>query len=293
MILATYQPINDDKSKQEWNELEQFLGYRPIFCFSANSAQEMIINSILAAPNCPEKLIIFETNEFVELDIVQYNKKIAIEYQSNKDNRIADTITIDNCFTSKSSDYKEFVVEKITNIIEEINLLDAFFMVGESRDGEYATEINNIVDSTTNTAREFLKYSCKVDVEEIDDITKLSMFKKKIIKEGFQLYILPLVCQSIFGQNLLDMIQFDTNTYFYTTLQNDLSKFYNPEENIKYKTYAFYDSLVLRLKKCASRTLSQNAFESAKQKMRKVSLNAPCPCGSGKKYKRCCGKQYK
>ena len=21
-----------------------------------------------------------------------------------------------------------------------------------------------------------------------------------------------------------------------------------------------------------------------------VSLNAPCPCGSGKKYKRCCGK---
>jgi preprotein translocase subunit SecA len=29
--------------------------------------------------------------------------------------------------------------------------------------------------------------------------------------------------------------------------------------------------------------------KSAKRDVQKVGRNAPCPCGSGKKYKKCCG----
>jgi len=32
------------------------------------------------------------------------------------------------------------------------------------------------------------------------------------------------------------------------------------------------------------------SFEGPDRKERKVGRNDPCPCGSGKKYKKCCGK---
>ena len=32
------------------------------------------------------------------------------------------------------------------------------------------------------------------------------------------------------------------------------------------------------------------ARKPAKRKNKKVGRNAPCPCGSGKKYKKCCGR---
>ncbi len=34
---------------------------------------------------------------------------------------------------------------------------------------------------------------------------------------------------------------------------------------------------------------ARGGIEQVKRKGAKVSRNAPCPCGSGKKYKRCCG----
>ena len=42
----------------------------------------------------------------------------------------------------------------------------------------------------------------------------------------------------------------------------------------------------------ATETLAlEPASEKAKAKPQHVSKNAPCPCGSGKKYKKCCGKK--
>jgi preprotein translocase subunit SecA len=43
-------------------------------------------------------------------------------------------------------------------------------------------------------------------------------------------------------------------------------------------------------KKTASRTKQPPAMQSV-QGGEKVGRNDPCPCGSGKKYKKCCGKQ--
>jgi preprotein translocase subunit SecA len=34
---------------------------------------------------------------------------------------------------------------------------------------------------------------------------------------------------------------------------------------------------------------SRGGVATVKRKQAKVGRNAPCPCGSGKKYKRCCG----
>ena len=35
---------------------------------------------------------------------------------------------------------------------------------------------------------------------------------------------------------------------------------------------------------------SDKVKKSAPKKVNKVGRNQPCPCGSGKKYKQCCGK---
>lgn len=42
-------------------------------------------------------------------------------------------------------------------------------------------------------------------------------------------------------------------------------------------------------KRCLDRAIG-NYNNRNKRESRKVGRNAPCPCGSGLKYKRCCGK---
>jgi uncharacterized protein YecA (UPF0149 family) len=39
----------------------------------------------------------------------------------------------------------------------------------------------------------------------------------------------------------------------------------------------------------ASTAGSKEASQPVKREEPKTSRNAPCPCGSGKKYKKCCG----
>ena len=50
----------------------------------------------------------------------------------------------------------------------------------------------------------------------------------------------------------------------------------------------------MRLRERQNQTLNENSVsEEINQsaiKTKKISRNAPCPCGSGKKYKHCCGK---
>ena len=50
----------------------------------------------------------------------------------------------------------------------------------------------------------------------------------------------------------------------------------------------------MRLREKQNQTLNENSVsEKINQsaiKTKKISRNAPCPCGSGKKYKHCCGK---
>ena len=54
MILATYQPyIKNENKNKSVVELENFLGYEPIFCFPANSAKEALLYSFLVDTNIP------------------------------------------------------------------------------------------------------------------------------------------------------------------------------------------------------------------------------------------------
>jgi len=44
------------------------------------------------------------------------------------------------------------------------------------------------------------------------------------------------------------------------------------------------------LKKTSSLSKNENPKETKKKNRQKIGRNDPCPCGSGLKYKHCCGK---
>ena len=80
MILATYQPIqtNPDYDLNATDSpgikaLIEQIGFQPIWCFPANTLKEFYVNSLMVAPNYPEVLYIFDTDDYVALDIVQWN----------------------------------------------------------------------------------------------------------------------------------------------------------------------------------------------------------------------------
>ena len=53
MLLAAYTTSTNVESTSHLTNLENALGYKPIFCFKAENAREAIINSILASPQSP------------------------------------------------------------------------------------------------------------------------------------------------------------------------------------------------------------------------------------------------
>ena len=63
-------------------------------------------------------------------------------------------------------------------------------------------------------------------------------------------------------------------------------------ENLLYKLKQDYITVLMNLK-FVENPKNDNKVESNKTRFkeldRKVSRNEPCPCGSGKKYKKCCG----
>src|SRR6056297_149616 len=59
----------------------------------------------------------------------------------------------------------------------------------------------------------------------------------------------------------------------------------------KYRT--LYQDLLEKRKRIATKSERKNMYKNNGQtivKSRKIGRNEPCPCGSGKKYKKCCGK---
>ena len=69
MILATWQPLAENNNKENnWPELTGYLGYKPIFCFSAENEMSLTIGSAFSKPSRPERLIIFESYEYKKIN---------------------------------------------------------------------------------------------------------------------------------------------------------------------------------------------------------------------------------
>jgi len=72
-------------------------------------------------------------------------------------------------------------------------------------------------------------------------------------------------------------------------------KFYKLKNDVHYK---FIDDTISDMewwacfqpeKKVKTRPLKSLSTKAKSKKRKKIGRNDPCPCGSGKKYKKCCG----
>ena len=267
MILATYQPINSNTeiSENKFSDLRNYLGYNPIFCFSIESVKDALIKSILAAPNCPEKLIIFETDSYEEIDIIQWNKLI---HSKGMD--------IEDCFTDKGIIYKEFIVKEIENIIGEFYIEDLIFYddCGLKFGDDFAKQLFSILQQNARCFANSVKYS--------DNKKSIEFMKKKTYKRAFQYYLFPMIINAYLKEPVLYKFNFDK--YSLLKIDKKLSEFYNGFNGTKNMTYEFYDRLYSSIGACFD-NLCDKKFQNNDKK---IYPNDPCPCGSGKKYKKCC-----
>lgn len=280
MILATYQPIIDDiakrKTSQQFSLLQEALGYYPIFCFPATNVEQAIIHSILAAPNCPERLILFESEEYDCLDIIKWNLCLA----SN-----SDTIPADLINPAVPDKYKEFCVKNVSNIIVDVPIEQAvqgkiLLNFQEDSDSGNADVVRNFYKQMSGLSQQQLK-SIQITVsDENGSIVKDNEFgKMRLYKMVFETYLLPLFYQLALGEFPFVNVNPKTWNQMFLRISSMLSNFYNIDAPVVNKTYAYYDCLyeILHCCVCDSRW-PQN-----------IGRNDACPCGSGKKYKKCHG----
>lgn len=277
MILATYQPLNEDKGKRlKIVELEEKLGYYPYFCFSAENIYDVCLYSVLSAPNCPEKIIIFETDDFDTIDIIKWN-----QYMVTKNDDLLDDIIN----TDIDKKYKEFVVRKIDNVLNEISIDEVFDnnISFEGADKELKQFYQDIFTLSLHNAREQIdNIQILKDDKTTDDDINFALKRNK--KNVFEIYLLPILYS--FMMKGYDVCVFDYNKFhsLIGRITKMLTNIYNCKSDLlEYKTYEYYDSLCEMI-------LSLIMDIRWIEKSQNIYPNDLCFCGSGKKYKKCHGK---
>lgn len=288
MILATYQPATPDKTlPTKTPELDDFLGYHPIWCFAANNFKEFMVNSVLAAPNAPEILYVFETSEYRSIDIVKWN---TFGYHIKK----SESCDLKECFSPRDEKYCEYIIRDIPNdgILLQINLHDAIYRTKYRGDTCFDDDMRELIEKLANLAAD-RAYECaestykNTQITTNGDLNRAKQWSKtRAEKQAFELYLAGfVVAPRLPGSSIFDMTAFRANLYYQklAALSGLLVDNYNGQE---LPTYDRQDEILSLLGSCYR--------PIAPWGDRKIGRNEKCPCGSGKKYKNCCiGKYYK
>lgn len=144
MLFATYQPYNPDKDRRSpfYQIFEDYLGWYPVWCFKADTLANFLFGSWSSAPTCPERLIFFESDDYIEYDVVKYNQLLCSE-----------TLTKDSlaeCFENPGK-FKEVIVNDIPDDSIEMDIEEMMF--------EFDCE-DGIREVTCTLLREFM--SCSI-----------------------------------------------------------------------------------------------------------------------------------
>ncbi|WP_156290581.1 YecA family protein [Oceanobacillus salinisoli] len=117
----------------------------------------------------------------------------------------------------------------------------------------------------------------------------------EITEEGAWSILEDCVLATKDGDSLQDVMEYLADTFEFNgidEMQAFMDKVVNLMNNTKQWFLKGYSSLELRAQEEGTlQPLPKTKFKSSKSnKKEKVGRNDPCPCGSGKKYKKCCGR---
>lgn len=292
MILATYQPIEaspdhglNKTGSPAVKSLIDHIGFEPIWCFAANTLKEFHTNSMMTAPNYPEVLYLFETDDYVALDIVKWNTCRYLEKQGK-------AFDIASCFDHAKSKYCEYLVREIPKDkqIFEVNLFAALhhsrFLPDRRIPGA------RILDDAFNLViqpcamehiRHLIRNSDIPKDPEFHDVRE--MWGKRFEKNAFECYIAGFFLAPYYSKrHFRYFTAFDCNLY--SKKLPIISKLLAENDNAEtMPTYERQNMLRILLSSCYRPFDLWGDLE--------VERNAPCPCGSGKRFKRCCIDKYR
>lgn len=275
MLLASYQPFVEDSELRvqstAFEALVNALGFVPYFCFPAEKLEDMLVYSFFAAPNWPEKLIIFESNDYRKLDVVQWNRILKLEKEGKH-------FDVSIALAETTAPFCEYLVPALDNVRFEIGLHEALHT---------CFNIDYVDEDARNTAEGWLAFAqgtaSKLVAEarfRADSPEREEALRLRLQKNAFEVYVLPVLYIFMVSGKWEDLGTMLNPDWIFknSAPMKMLARLYNPEEPMDYKTYGVF----------------QKAFGSFQANMhiggKKPSKNGLCPCGSGKKFKRCCGR---
>lgn len=119
MLLASYQPLIEDAglrtNSATFDALENMLGFTPYFCFPAEHLKDMVVHSFFVTPSWPEKIIIFESENYQKLDIVQWNQILKLDMEGK-------SYDVSKALIDAVDPFCEYLVPAFENVCFEIGL---------------------------------------------------------------------------------------------------------------------------------------------------------------------------
>ncbi len=227
-------------------------------------------------------------------DVMNEQRKII--YSQRKE--IINDISVEELIVGMRHDFIESLVEKYFN---DINLFD------KEVEKNLTEEVKNTLNISTNFSeiRKIPSFNIDDVKSHIKNLSDLHIGKKKteygneIFSMAEKSLLLQLIDQS-WREHLLSLDHLRQGISLRAYGQRD------PLNEYKQEAFVMFEDMMAQIRLNVSRLISfieirnevnNNANTSIstdsnvdRKKVNKIARNAKCPCGSGKKYKNCCGK---
>ena len=199
---------------------------------------------------------------------------------------------------------EDFNIKKLQELFkEEVNLdLDTNLFLNLEFE-ELSTKANELLKNSYDEKMSVLDSNVRSDIEkefylkELDSAWREHLYSMDNMKTGIRLRAYnqkdPLVEYKKESYNLFRELISDIKFNSMRTLHIIQFQMESPEDEAKrlaqeLKARQEFDSAVMQFNHSSQEDTQDTSVEAYSQK--KVARNDPCPCGSGKKYKQCCGK---
>lgn len=270
MLLGTFQPYKIKLESKYIDILKNYLGFSPIFCFSCETEEEAIINSLMTTGSYPEIFYVIDTDDFIKIDAVKWHYLLC-KHREDEDFKYEE---INDCFKITSNSPICYLINLETlkkNIKTKFELLNLFcdidFINEKLSDG-----ILSIQEKIELSQGLFEKFNFLCDTKSKEEALK-------ILKNDFTIFSMSKNLSNLYEVNY----KFNDTKYTFLCLDYQRCLFTANIYDIKYKTNEYFNEILQKYKNCFNDTIYYDDDV-------KIYPNDKCPCCSGLKYKKCCGR---
>lgn len=221
----------------------------------------------------------------------------------------------------KGIDVGTFLVSKELFEKHEFLDIDEDYFEYEDREKEFYDEFRYIIDCQSKIIFKILPkklrdvkdiYDYYISIPEVQEFREF--FDERVPNEKDDLNYADMITDDFIWWNLNEDFNISNIRHFYETKclkfnEEEISEYLNRFTNAinalpRWDKYGqscaslndchYFDIGDLKISHKENFTTNENFTESSAQtrKVKKIGRNEPCPCGSGKKYKKCCGRGY-